>query len=112
MKPSLKARCGLSPPKLFAAGKRALLALNGPGTVKSPTDGYACQVKVEILYGEPALAEVPATDALYQLWKSAGDELGMRVNLQERGGDGNLIWDAVPTLTAGPLGRQRSLFGA
>ena len=94
-------------PEAFAAGKRALLALNGPGTVKSPTDGYTCQVKVEILYESRPWPRNPATDALYQLWKTAGDELGMRVNLQERGGlsDGNLIWDAVPTLDGlGPWG--------
>ncbi|MEI6391893.1 MAG: hypothetical protein WCT12_12390, partial [Verrucomicrobiota bacterium] len=49
----------------------------------------------------------PATDGLYKLWKQAGDDLNLPVNCEERGGlsDGNLIWDAVPTLDGlGPWG--------
>jgi glutamate carboxypeptidase len=49
----------------------------------------------------------PGTDGLYKVWKQAGDELGVLMNCEERGGlsDGNLIWDAVPTLDGlGPWG--------
>ena len=49
----------------------------------------------------------PGTDSLYRFWKEAGDELNVAVDCEERGGlsDGNLIWDAVPTLDGlGPWG--------
>ena len=87
-------------PEAFAHAKAGLLALAGRGDVRSPADGYACEVKVEILTESRPWPRNPGTDGLYQLWKQAADELGLAVNCQERGGlsDGNLIWDAVPTL--------------
>ena len=87
--------------------KRALMALNGPGDVRSPADRYACQVRVEILNETRPWPRNEATDRLFGFWKAAGDELGLQINLQERGGlsDGNLFWDAVPTLDGlGPWG--------
>ena len=94
-------------PDVYEHGKAALLALAGPGEVRSPVDGFRCEVKVEILTETRPWQRNPATDRLYELWKQAGDELDYPVNLQERGGlsDGNLIWDAVPTLDGlGPWG--------
>ena len=94
-------------PEAYARGKSALLALSGPGDVRSPIDGFRCEVKVEILSESRPWPRNKATDALYEFWKQAGDELKIPVNLQERGGlsDGNLIWDAVPTLDGlGPWG--------
>jgi len=94
-------------PEAYTHGKSALLALAGPGDVRSSTDGFRCEVKVEILSESRPWPRNPATDQLYQFWKQAGDELKVPVNLQERGGlsDGNLIWDAVPTLDGlGPWG--------
>ncbi len=94
-------------PEAYAHGKAALLALAGPGEVRSPQDGFTCEVKIEILSESRPWPRNEATDQLYQLWKQAGDELKIPVNLQERGGlsDGNLIWDAVPTLDGlGPWG--------
>lgn len=94
-------------PEAYAHGKAGLLALAGTGDVRSPADGYACNVKVEILTESRPWPRNETTDRLYEYWKRAGDELGMPVNLQERGGlsDGNLIWDAVPTLDGlGPWG--------
>ena len=87
-------------PEAYAHGKSALLAFAGPGEVRSPVDGFRCEVKVEILTETRPWPRNPATDRLYEFWKQAGDELRIPVNLQERGGlsDGNLIWDAVPTL--------------
>ena len=90
-----------------AHGKNALRALAGPGEVRSPVDGFRCDVKVEILTETRPWPRNPATDRLYEFWKQAGDELNIPVNLQERGGlsDGNLIWDPVPTLDGlGPWG--------
>jgi len=96
------------------------LALAGPGQVRSPADGYACQVEVEILNESRPWPRNPGTDRLAALWQEAGDELGIPVNIEERGGlsDGNLLWDAVPTLDGlGPWGdndhcSERSADGA
>ncbi|MGO8930412.1 MAG: M20/M25/M40 family metallo-hydrolase [Limisphaerales bacterium] len=107
-------------PETFAHAKAGLLALAGRGDVRSPVDGYACQIKVEILNESGPWRRNPGTDGLYQLWKQAADELGLPLNCEERGGlsDGNLIWDAVPTLDGlGPWGdndhcSERSLDGA
>lgn len=84
----------------YQQGRAALLALAGPGEVKSPVDGYRCQIKVEILTESKPWPRNAATDRIYQFFAEAGTETGYPVNLQERGGlsDGNLIWDAVPTL--------------
>ena len=44
---------------------------------------------------------------LFEFWKKAGTELKIPTGSEERGGlsDGNLIWDAVPTLDGlGPWG--------
>jgi len=107
-------------PEAFAVAKAGLLALAGRGDVRSPADGYACEVKVEMLTECRAWPRNPGTDGLYKLWKQAADELGLAVNSEERGGlsDGNLIWDAVPTLDGlGPWGdndhcSERSADGA
>jgi len=94
-------------PEVYARGKAGLLALAGRGEVRSLADGYACQVAVEILDETPAWPRNPVTERLYEFWRQAGVEVGMPVGSQERGGlsDGNLIWDAVPTLDGlGPWG--------
>jgi glutamate carboxypeptidase len=94
-------------PGAYALGKEGLLAFAGPGDVRSPADKYACKIKIEILTESRPWPRNKETDRLYNFWKKAGDELGLPVNLQERGGlsDGNLIWDAVPTLDGlGPWG--------
>ncbi len=94
-------------PEAYAQGKAGLLALAGRGEVCSPADGFACEVKVEILTECLPWPRNPATDGLYRLWKQAGDELNLAINCEERGGlsDGNLIWNAVPTLDGlGPWG--------
>ena len=94
-------------PEAFAHAKASLCALAGRGDVRSPADGYACEVKIEILTECRPWPRNPGTDGLYKLWKQASDELGLTVNCEERGGlsHGNLIWDAVPTLDGlGPWG--------
>jgi glutamate carboxypeptidase len=87
-------------PEAFAYAKASLFALAGRGDVRSPVDGYACEVKVEMLTECRPWPRNPGTDGLFKLWKQSADELGLAVNGEERGGlsDGNLIWDAVPTL--------------
>lgn len=94
-------------PEVYAAAKAALLALSGPGDVRSPIDRFACVVKVEILSESRPWPRNPETDRLAEVWREAGRKLGIAVNVEERGGlsDGNLIWDAVPTLDGlGPWG--------
>jgi glutamate carboxypeptidase len=87
-------------PEIYNEAKAGLLALAGPGDLRSPVDGFPCEIKVEILTESRPWPRNPATDRLYSFWKQAGDELKIPVNVQERGGlsDGNLIWDAMPTL--------------
>ena len=94
-------------PEVFNQCRAAMLALGGPGEVRSPEDGYACQVKVEMLTQCRPWPRNAGTDRLFGLWKQAADKLGIPTDLQERGGlsDGNQIWDAVPTLDGlGPWG--------
>ena len=94
-------------PEAFAAGKAALLALAGPGEVRAPTDRFACTVRIEILNESRSWPRNPETDRLAGLWLECGAELGIPVNIEQRGGlsDGNQIWDVVPTLDGlGPWG--------
>jgi glutamate carboxypeptidase len=91
----------------YQQGKSGLIALAGSGEVRSPVDGYRCQVSVDILTETPPWPRNAATDELFKVWEQTGGKLKYPVNLQERGGlsDGNLIWDAVPTLDGlGPWG--------
>lgn len=94
-------------PDIYARAKSALLALAGPGHVQSPVDRFACDVAVEILTESRPWPRNPETDRLAEVWQQAGAELGIPVGVEARGGlsDGNLIWDAVPTLDGlGPWG--------
>jgi glutamate carboxypeptidase len=94
-------------PEVFAEARSALLALAGPGDVRSPVDDYSCRVGVEILSETRPWPRNPDTDRLFVLWQRTAAGLGQDFGPQERGGlsDGNLIWDAVPTLDGlGPWG--------
>jgi len=91
----------------YERGKAGLLALAGPGQVRSPVDGHPCKVKVEILTESGPWPRNAGTDRLFECWKEEGKELGLPTNCEERGGlsDGNMFWDAVPTLDGlGPWG--------
>jgi glutamate carboxypeptidase len=94
-------------PEVCAQARQALLALAGPGAVRSPQDGYACEVKIEILREWRPWPPNPGTEALCGIWGEAGAELGLRVSGEARGGlsDANGLWEAVPTLDGlGPWG--------
>ncbi len=94
-------------PAVHARAKADLLALAGPGDVRSPADGFACRLAVEILSESRPWPRNPGTDRLFTLWQATGAELGLPLAAEERGGlsDGNLVWDAVPTLDGlGPRG--------
>lgn len=53
----------------FAHAKARLFALAGRGDVRSPADGYTCEVKVEMLTECRPWPRNPGTDGLYKLWK-------------------------------------------
>jgi glutamate carboxypeptidase len=94
-------------PEVYSRAKDTLLALAGPGEVRSGADHHACDVKVEILTESRPWPRNADTDRLAGIWCDAGREIGIPVNIEQRGGlsDGNLIWDAVPTLDGlGPWG--------
>jgi len=94
-------------PEVYADAKATLLGLSGRGDVRSPADGFACEIKSEILTECRPWPRNPGTDRLYRIWQQAADELGLSVGCEERGGlsDGNQIWDAIPTLDGlGPWG--------
>ena len=94
-------------PEVCAQGRQALLALAGPGAVCSPQDGFACEVKIEVLQEWNPWPPNPGTEALCRTWREAGTQLGLRVNGAAHGGlsDGNRLWDVVPTLDGlGPWG--------
>ncbi len=94
-------------PEVYNAGKSALLALAGTGDLRAVTDRFPCTIEVEILSESRPWPRNPGTDRLAALWAAAGQEIGQRVNVEQRGGlsDGNQIWDSVPTLDGlGPWG--------
>jgi glutamate carboxypeptidase len=107
-------------PEVYGQAKSALLALSGPGEVRSVADRHACDVKVKILTESRPWPRNADTDRLAAIWCDAGKKAGIPVSIEQRGGlsDGNLIWDAAPTLDGlGPWGdndhcSERSADGA
>jgi glutamate carboxypeptidase len=96
-------------PEVYEQGKNALLALAGAGEVRSAADGYACEIKVEVLTETRPWPRNVATDKLFEFWRGAAAELALNVMSEERGGlsDGNPLWDFVPTLDGlGPWGEN------
>ena len=94
-------------PDVYEQTRTTLLGMAGAGEVRAQTDRFACKLKVEILTESRPWPRNPATDRLFEVWRAAGELTGQITNRQERGGlsDGNMIWDAVPTLDGlGPWG--------
>jgi glutamate carboxypeptidase len=94
-------------PETYAEAKAALLALAGEGDIRSSVDRFPAEVVVEIQAESRPWPRNPATDSLADIWRATGADLGVSVGSEARGGlsDGNLIWDAVPTLDGlGPWG--------
>jgi glutamate carboxypeptidase len=80
--------------------KNSLFELAGPGDVRSSDDKYPCQISVELVAETRPWPRNPGSEKLYGFFEAAAEEIGTTVGPQERGGlsDGNLIWDAVPTV--------------
>lgn len=94
-------------PEAWSYGRERLFALAGPGVIRSGTDGFPCEVSVELLSKSDPWPRNPGTDALYEIWAAAARETGFPLEAEARGGlsDGNLLWSAVPTLDGlGPSG--------
>ncbi len=94
-------------PAAFTTAKESLLALGGKGDVCSPADGFACEIKIEVLTQSNPWPRNAATDQLAAVWQQAAAELGQSLGCEARGGlsDGNMTWDFVPTLDGlGPWG--------
>jgi glutamate carboxypeptidase len=95
-------------PAVFEKGVANALALNGVSQIFSQ-DGFPCKVEIHLLDQTAPWPRNSQTDQLYELWKSTGTELGLRIIPEERGGlsDGNLLWLAHPTLDGlGPVGNN------
>lgn len=94
-------------PEVYAAAKSKLMALEGVGDVRSPADNFPCAIRAQILSESRPWPRNPQSDWLYAFWAEAARDAHLPLGMQERGGlsDGNLIWDAVPTLDGlGPWG--------
>jgi glutamate carboxypeptidase len=88
--------------------KAAILAMAGEGFVQSK-EGYACRIDVSLDDETPPWPANEKTSRLADLWRAAGDELGLRVAREMRGGlsDGNVLWQRFPTLDGlGPRGEN------
>jgi glutamate carboxypeptidase len=94
-------------PEAYESAKSILLSLAGSGDVISAADQLAAQIEVEIRGESRPWPRNPASDALASIWAGVAPQLDYPLGVEARGGlsDGNLIWDAVPTLDGlGPWG--------
>jgi len=96
-------------PEHYADARRRILALTGPGVVRSHDGQSLCRVEATELDGYPAWPKDERTERLAQLAVGCAVELGLRIVAGPRrgGSDGCHTWDLVPTLDGlGPLGRN------
>jgi len=75
--------------------------------VRAASDGYPCRVHVEMFRRNPTWGQNPSTDALIAIWQRAGEQLGIPLLAEARGGlsDGNFLSQFIPVLDGlGPFG--------
>lgn len=92
---------------VFEEGVAGMLALNDFCTVRSLDDGYPCRVEVELEGRWSPWPPNDATNGLFDVWRAAAADLGLKIVPQSRGGlsDGNWLWDLLPTIDGlGPQG--------
>jgi glutamate carboxypeptidase len=78
-----------------------------PAAVRAMSDGFPCQVNVELLNRNPSWPPSAQTDALIEIWTRAARKLGWSMRAESRGGlsDGNYLSRFLPTLDGlGPFG--------
>lgn len=76
-------------------------------TVTNGNGDFTCRVKTNISQLTAPWPRNEGTDRLYNIWQSAGAELGFTTIEEYRGGlsDGNNIWQTIPTIDGlGPAG--------
>jgi glutamate carboxypeptidase len=87
--------------------KKAILAMQGPGEIKSVNGGHACNIEIRQLSENLPWPQNPATTALVEIWQQAAANCGLQLLSKPRGGlsDGNPLWSIFPTLDGlGPRG--------
>lgn len=94
----------------YAAARAKILALEGPGTVRSQdAEQLPSRVSVSVNDETVPWPRNATTDRLMALWQETGRDLGLDVRSEERGGlsDGNVLWNDFPTLDGlGPRGEN------
>ena len=87
--------------------KEAILAMGGPGEIKSVNGGHACQIEIRQLSENPPWPQNPGTIHLAEIWQQAAASCGHQLISKPRGGlsDGNALWNKFPTVDGlGPRG--------
>lgn len=89
-------------PVVYDDGLAKMLALADQATVSSADGDYDCRVSVEVTRRTAPWSRNEATDGLFAVWREAGEEIGLTVVPEERGGlsDGNYFWRELPSLDA------------
>ncbi|MCC5835836.1 MAG: M20/M25/M40 family metallo-hydrolase [Opitutales bacterium] len=65
------------------------------------------RIRLETLQIDPSWDANPGSQLLFEVWQSAGSELGIELKALARGGlsDGNFLWQHIPTIDGlGPAG--------
>ncbi|TNE45073.1 MAG: M20/M25/M40 family metallo-hydrolase [Deltaproteobacteria bacterium] len=91
----------------YNEARQAILDLQDYSSVASLEDGFPCTIRVEIERETQPWPRNNETEALFQVWSGIGEQLGMKMVRQDRGGlsDANLVWAEVPTIDGmGPAG--------
>lgn len=86
-----------------------LLKLPDSAPLQSAHDSYPCQIRVELTRFTAPMAENEGTNRLIQYWQDAGEELGVKVSTEQRGGlsDANFLSLSLPTVDGlGPAGKN------
>ena len=95
---------------IYAEAKRRILAHGGAGDLCSASaDAHRCRIAVALGHETAPWPVNPATEKLLALWQASGRDLGLEVRADPRGGlsDGNVLWDAFPTVDGlGPRGQD------
>ena len=92
---------------VFDAGVQKMLELQNQAQVSNHNGNYQCSVTIELSEQSAPWPKNPGTENLLAVWQAAGDDIGITVEREERGGlsDGNAIWQALPTIDGlGPYG--------
>ncbi len=91
---------------VFEQGVADILALDGKADVSSE-EGYLCQVNINLEARTEPWSYSPLSEGLISIWDQCGQELGLDILAEKRGGlsDANFLWNHFPTLDGlGPSG--------